>query len=133
MDIDHSTLAQIAFERAQEPKLTRAQEMSQIADASRRKSAATYRYSLLMYLREVIEQKASEGKNNLEIYSKTLPWTVAELEMVVKFLENDGFTVKLEVEYEKTYIGGGLVTGGLLDCGNYESKATNNRILKISW
>lgn len=117
-------------QRLEEVKLTRAQEMAQLADASRRKSAATYRYSLLMYVREVIEREASKGHNSFEIYSRSIPWTVDELQAVLPFLENDGFKVSLEIEMEKDYNGIGGGTGIL---GNYTLKPTNNKILKISW
>ena len=115
-------------EHDEKMKLNRAQEMAHVAELSRNKSKATYRYSLLAYIREVVQQKAEEGLNNAYFFSRTLPWTKDELQAVVIFCENDGFTVSLEDEMERTY---DRNMTGLGFTG--ELKANGHKILKLTW
>ncbi len=140
MDMTPQDMIQHTIEMAahkERMKLSRAQELSQLAETSRRKTAATYRYSLVMFVREVTEQRASEGFNNLELNSRHLPWTPAEMEAVLPYLENDGFTVVLETEVEKRYTTSGVgiagISSGLYIDPPSEMVPTNNKILKLSW
>jgi len=134
MDITHSDLIQIAAQNAEHEKnmkLSKAQEMAQRAEAVRNKTKTTYRHSLLAYINEVIEEKASKGLNDVAFYSKMMPWTLEEIEVIIPLLENQGFKAVLSLEYEKKYTGGGISASSIQS--NYETVPTNNKVLKVSW
>lgn len=130
MDLDHNTAIQHLLAKTEHDRRSRAQEMAQLADSSRRKSQATYRYSLVTYIHEVVEQRASDGFNDAIFRSKSLPWSNNEMQAIISFLENDGFTVKFEDEMERQYNSLASMTGidssGGLQPNGY-------KILTVTW
>lgn len=136
MDLDPSTAIQHLLSKKEHEdrmRLTKAQEMAKLAEATRNKTKATYRYSLLAFIREIVEQRANDGLNDATFRSKSLPWTANELQAIVTFVENDGFTVSIEDEMERQYIsmtGAGVVSG----LGNPgELKPNGHKILTVTW
>lgn len=125
MDMTPQDMIQHTIEMAaheERMKISRAQEMAQIAEAANRKSAATYRYSLVQYLREEVEMAAANGRFSLKIYSNKIPWSVGEIEQVLPFLKNDGF--KVELSYDNSTIG---LQGAMSNLN------TTYKVLDISW
>lgn len=125
MDMTPQDMIQHTIEMAaheERMRINRAQEMAQIAEAANRKSAATYRYSLLQFLREEIEMAASNGHFSYKLYSNKVPWTVSEIEHVLQFLQNDGF--KVDFGYDNSTLG---FQGSI---GNLN---TTYKVLNVSW
>lgn len=133
MDLDPNTAIQHLISKTEHDermKLSRAQEMAQLAEATRNKTKATYRYSLVAYIREVVEMRANEGFNDAIFRSKALPWTNNEIQAVIPFLENDDFKVKFEDEMERQYNSVSAMTG--ID-GSGVLKPNGYKILTVTW
>jgi hypothetical protein len=125
MDMTPQDMIQHTIEMAahkERMRLTKAQEMLQLAEAAARKSQATYRYSLLAYLHEEIERRATDGSYSYRVSTKDIPWTVAEIEKILPMLNEEGF--KTNLEYDNSSM-------GLM--GSISNINTTYKILDISW